>query len=103
MLTAWAQAAGASTVSTELGYAAGRAARLARWSGEHSADAGGRAPARGHWHDQDTDPGPQRVHGKHCTQAERGMRQTAKSVQSLKNVCFSKWCNGAKYVITLIW
>lgn len=73
MLTAWAETTRAPSVSAEPGHTAGRAARLARWSGEHTADAGGGAPAGGHPDHPDTDPGPQRVHGKHSTKAERGI------------------------------
>lgn len=72
MITAWAETTRAPSVSAEPGHTAGRAARLARRSGEHTADAGGRAPAGGHPDHPDTDPGPQRVHGKHSTKAERG-------------------------------
>lgn len=75
MITAWAETTRAPSVSAEPGHTAGRAARLARWSGEHTADAGGGAPAGGHPDHPDTDPGPQRVHGKHSTKAERGMSQ----------------------------
>lgn len=75
MFTAWAETTRAPTISAKPGHTAGRAARLARWSREHTADAGGRASTGGHPDHPDTDPGPQRVHGEHSTEAERGMGQ----------------------------